>query len=80
MLGDGIKRSGKQMCWGPMCCINPERKKTNKKPHQIISRGKAKNTAEAKKDMLARDLPGGSVVQNPPSKAGDTGSIPGSGS
>ena len=29
MVGDGIKRSGKWMCWGPMCCINPERKKKN---------------------------------------------------
>ena len=29
IVGDGIKRSGKWMCWGLMCCINPERKKKN---------------------------------------------------
>ena len=27
----------------------------------------------------ARDFPGGTVVKNPPAKAGDTGSIPGLG-
>ena len=30
--------------------------------------------------MIGDDFPGGSVVKNPPANAGDTGSIPGSGS
>ena len=30
--------------------------------------------------MCIRDTPGGPVVKNPPSKAGDVGSIPGGGS
>ena len=29
-----------------------------------------------KKDPVPRDFPGGSVVKNPPAKAGETGSIP----
>ena len=31
------------------------------------------------KYMLSRDFPGGPVVKNPPSNAGDVGSIPGRG-
>ena len=31
------------------------------------------------KNHLARDFPGGPVVKNPPSNAGDAGSIPGKG-
>ena len=30
--------------------------------------------------MYIRDIPGGPVIKNPPSKAGDVGSIPGGGS
>ena len=37
IVGDVIKRSGKWMCWGLMCCINPERKKKKRK---ILSTGK----------------------------------------
>ena len=31
------------------------------------------------KTMMAGDFPGGSVVENPPANAGDTGSSPGPG-
>ena len=49
-------------------------------PHTPQTKGRSKETLKLKlKKKKLRDFPCGAVVKNPPTNAGDTGSIPGPG-